>query len=281
MTARADTSEIGAAYASAAGAWAAGPSVVYQRLADALITGSPVSLRGRSVVDLGAGTGTVSRALADAGASVVAVDLVAEMLSQGRAERPPALVAEVTALPMPGAVVDGAAAAFVLNHLRDPGRALAEMGRVTRPGGVILASTFADQPRHPAKVAVDEVAARYGYVAPGWYEDMKATVEPLTASAERVRALAVAVGLAEVTVTTRPVDVGADTPAVIAGYRLSMAQLAPFVAGLSDARRGELWSEVVLALGPDVEPMRPMVVFLAARAPGRSAPSRRGGDRPQ
>jgi len=268
-------SEIGSAYAAAADAWAGGPSVIYQRLADALVGCAPSPLAGLRIADLGAGTGTVSRSLGDAGAQVVAFDLVAEMLDQGRGGRPPGAVADVTALPVADDAVEGAVAAFVLNHLSRPASGLAEMGRVTRPGGMILASTFAQQPRHPAKVAIDEVAARFGYRPPAWYEEMKATVEPLSASALRLTALAEQAGLVVVSVESRSVDVGADTAEVITAYRLSMAQVAPFVAGLSPDRRDALRAEAVAALGPDVEAMRPEVLFLVARVPAPTTNARR------
>jgi demethylmenaquinone methyltransferase/2-methoxy-6-polyprenyl-1,4-benzoquinol methylase len=269
-------SEIGSAYAAAAESWAGGPSRIYQHLADALVACAPGPLAGRRIADLGAGTGTVSRALGAAGAQVVAFDLVAEMLAQDRAHRPPGAVADVAALPIGDDAVDGAVAAFVLNHLPHPDQALAEMRRVTRSDGLVLAATFAEQPRHPAKVALDAVAARFGYRAPEWYEQMKTTVEPLTASAPRLAALAEQAGLAVASVTSRPVDVGADTAEAIAAYRLSMAQVAPFVAGLSPERRQALWAGAVASLGTDVEPMRPEVLFLVATVPGHHGPGHHG-----
>jgi SAM-dependent methyltransferase len=255
------------AYAAAAPAWAEAPNRIYQALADALVAATPVPLSGRRVADLGAGTGTVSRALGGAGAAVVAFDLVAEMLVQGGADRPPGAVADLTALPIATDGVDAAAAGFVLNHLADPGSALVEMVRIVRRGGAVLSSTFADQPRHPAKVVVDQTAAAFGYAEPRWYTSMKAEVEPLTAGADRLAGLADEAGLVEVAIVERSVDVGADTAEAIAAYRLSMAQLAPFVAGLDEDRRRDLRRAVVQALGPTVEPMRPVVLILAARVP--------------
>jgi SAM-dependent methyltransferase len=255
------------AYAASAPAWAEAPSRIYQVLADALVAGAPVSLAGRHVADLGAGTGTVSRALIGAGARVVAFDLVAEMLAQGGPGRAPGAVADLAALPVTADAVDAAVAGFVLNHLHDPTAAVAEMARVVRSGGPVLASTFAAQPRHRAKVVVEEAAAAFGYIEPPWYTEMKVEVEPRTARADRLAAVATAAGLVDVAVDERAVNVGADTPEVIAAYRLSMAQFAPFVAGLDDQRRQALHAAVIEALGPDVEPIRPVVLFLAAHVP--------------
>ncbi|HEY5156000.1 MAG TPA: class I SAM-dependent methyltransferase [Acidimicrobiales bacterium] len=266
--------DVARAYATAAPAWAAAPSRIYQALADALVATAPVALAGRHVADLGAGTGTVSQALTGEGADVVAFDLVAEMLARAPAARDggrvPGVVADLLALPVAAGAFDAAVAAFVLNHLTEPVAALREMARIVRPGGAVLASTFAAQPRHPAKVAVDEAAAEFGYQEPRWYTTMKAEAEPRTAGAERVRAVALEAGLRVLGVDERAVDIGADTPEVIVAYRLGMAHLAPFVAGLDETRRDALRTAAVEALGSEVESLRPVVVFLDAQAPTRA-----------
>ena len=51
-------------------------------------------------------------------------------------------VGEVQALPFPDASFDACRAARLLEHLPDAGQALAEMARVTRPGGQILVFDF-------------------------------------------------------------------------------------------------------------------------------------------
>ena len=57
-------------------------------------------------------------------------------------------------------------AGFVLNHL-PPAPALAELARVVRPGGVVLASTWAGGPPDPVKSAIDGVLAPLGLGAAG------------------------------------------------------------------------------------------------------------------
>ena len=163
-------------------AWAAGPTRIYDRLAEALVARSPESLEGATVLDLGAGTGAASRAIAAAGGSPIAIDLSTGMLGHDRHNRPPAAVGDASSLPLRDDGVDALVAACAISHVPEPYVALLEAARVTRPGGRVLVSVFSSRSGHPAKARVDAVAARYGYEAPSWYEDFKANVEPLTSS---------------------------------------------------------------------------------------------------
>src|SRR6188472_1203763 len=128
-------------YQCAAAAWADDAELVYGPLADALLACAP-ELTGQLVMDVGAGTGAVSHRLVAAGARAVAVDASWSMLAHQASSRPPAVVGDISRLPLVDDAVDGAAAAFVLNHLADPVAALVEMRRVVRPGGFIVASVF-------------------------------------------------------------------------------------------------------------------------------------------
>ncbi len=96
-------------------------------------------------IDLGAGAGHASLALAPHVARVDAVDPTPEMLAvAGRlaAERgignivPTEAAAE--ALPFPDATFDLAMSRFSIHHWPDPGRALAEVARVLRPAGRLV-----------------------------------------------------------------------------------------------------------------------------------------------
>lgn len=153
------------AYDGLAPEWDAAAGLVYRPLARSLVAASPVALAGCLVLDVGSGTGAVAQAAAARGARVVAVDRSTEMVSYGSAQGWPAVVADVLALPLRDGVCDAAAAGFLLNHL-PPAAALAELARVVRPGGVVLASTWAGGQRDAAKAAIDAVVAAWGWVPP-------------------------------------------------------------------------------------------------------------------
>jgi SAM-dependent methyltransferase len=90
----------------------------------------------QAVVDVGAGTGLLSRALADRVAQVTAVEPDPRMRAVLRARSPGVRVLAGTgeAIPLPDASVDGV---FVSSawHWMDPDRAVPEIARVLRDGG--------------------------------------------------------------------------------------------------------------------------------------------------
>jgi SAM-dependent methyltransferase len=93
---------------------------------------------GRTVVDVGAGTGKLTRLLVATGARVVAVEPVAEMRTQLAAAAPDAVLIEGTAerLPLEAGSVDAVTVAQAM-HWFDGPAALAEFARVLRPGGAV------------------------------------------------------------------------------------------------------------------------------------------------
>jgi SAM-dependent methyltransferase len=95
---------------------------------------------GRRYLEIGAGTGADAIDLARrCGVQVVGVDssvaMVEEARRRGLAE---AVAADADALPFDADRFDGAWADRTFQHLAEPGRALAEMTRVVRPGGMIV-----------------------------------------------------------------------------------------------------------------------------------------------
>jgi SAM-dependent methyltransferase len=90
---------------------------------------------GRTVVDLAAGTGKLSRLLAAGGARVIAVEPLDEMRAL---IGPPAEALAGTAeqIPLPDASADAVTVAQAF-HWFDGERALAEIHRVLRPGGAL------------------------------------------------------------------------------------------------------------------------------------------------
>lgn len=97
---------------------------------------------GERALDAGCGTGLYTRRLAERGATVTGVDADPEMLTSARLKAPTAKLVEgdVTALPFAADSFDLSLAVTVLCFVEDPQRAVAELVRVTRPGGrVVLA----------------------------------------------------------------------------------------------------------------------------------------------
>lgn len=258
---RADDDGRVSAYEGWASSWAVGPARVYGPMADALLGCHPGDLRGALVLDVGAGTGVASSAARAAGARVVAVDLALDMLGHDRAGRPPAAQADATALPFRDGGFDAVVSAFCINHMPGPGPMLAEARRVTRRGGVVLASTFDDTTPDPLKAAIDAVAIRYGWCPPPWYLEVKKMVAPALADAARIIEQGRRAGLGDVVVhglRVRLPDV--DAPG-IAAYRLGATHLAPFVATLSSEDRRALEHDVFTAIRP-YHPWAPAIFVL-------------------
>jgi SAM-dependent methyltransferase len=93
---------------------------------------------GRSVLDLGAGTGKLTRALVRTGAHVIAVEPGEQMLSQLKRVVPAAEALQGAAedLPLPDASVDAATMGQSFHWFRHE-EALPELHRVLRPGSRI------------------------------------------------------------------------------------------------------------------------------------------------
>ena len=90
------------------------------------------------VLDLGAGTGVLTTSLVATGLSVTAVEPDPEMLAELRGRLPGvrAVVGRAEAVPLPDDSVDAVLVGTAF-HWFDTDRALPEIARVLRPGGVL------------------------------------------------------------------------------------------------------------------------------------------------
>jgi demethylmenaquinone methyltransferase / 2-methoxy-6-polyprenyl-1,4-benzoquinol methylase len=117
------------------------------RRAVARITGARP---GERVLDLAAGTGTSSLTFTATGADCVACDFSLGMLRVGRARpresrgRLSYVAGDALRLPFRDGSFDAVTISFGLRNVASPGAALAEMRRVTRPGGRLVVCEFSE-----------------------------------------------------------------------------------------------------------------------------------------
>ncbi|WP_165217430.1 class I SAM-dependent methyltransferase [Schaalia sp. ZJ1691] len=129
-------------------------------LMDALMTGGMdhlwmVALRkatqagpGDRVLDVAAGTGASSAAIARTGAHVTACDLSEGMIEVGRARHPDIEFIQANAMDMEfeSDSFDIVTISYGLRNIPDPEKALREMARVVRPGGRLVVCEFSTPP---------------------------------------------------------------------------------------------------------------------------------------
>lgn len=144
------------------------------------------------VLDLAAGTGTSSRALAATGARVVACDFSVGMLAVarrrlagGRTSDVALVAGDALRLPFAGGSFDAVSISFGLRNVADPKAALAELRRVTRPGGTLVVCEFS----RPVRAGFRMLYERYlADALPALAHAVAANPEAYTYLAESIRA---------------------------------------------------------------------------------------------
>lgn len=113
----------------------------YERPAMLALAGE---VSGRRILDAGCGSGLLTAALRDRGAVVTGLDASAGMLALARRRLGDDVALHVAdlrdRLPFDDGAFDDVVASLVLHYLEDWGPTLAELRRVLRPGGPLLAS---------------------------------------------------------------------------------------------------------------------------------------------
>ena len=157
----------------------------------------PASLRGQAIVDAGCGSGRyLLHALRRGAARAIGVDLSPQMLERAGTElaslrtgaQVTLLQGDLEALPVPDAHADLTICGLVVGHLEHLQPALAELHRVTRPGGIVLCSDV-----HPIGHALGwqrdfrSVGRRYAVRhTPHWYSHWHAACAALGLRIEQV-----------------------------------------------------------------------------------------------
>jgi len=117
---------------------------------------------GERVLDLAAGTGTSAEPFRAAGAQVVPCDFSLGMLRVGkrRLAQLPFTAGDALRLPFADASFDAVTISFGLRNVADVDAALAEMLRVTRPGGRLVVCEFSHPVWQPVRTAYVEYLMR-------------------------------------------------------------------------------------------------------------------------
>lgn len=143
-------------------------------------------LAGEKILDLAAGTGTSSVALAKSGADVTAADFSAGMIEVGRRKHPGFTFVEADAMALPFAddEFDAVTISFGLRNVEDPKKALSEMFRVLKPGGRLVICEFSKPPRALFRAGYNTYMR---YVMPGVVKATSSNPEAYTYLADSIR----------------------------------------------------------------------------------------------
>ncbi|HET9016530.1 MAG TPA: methyltransferase domain-containing protein, partial [Thermomicrobiaceae bacterium] len=149
-----------------------GFAFIWERGADLL--GLLAPRPGERVVDLGCGTGHLTRAIADAGADVLGIDASPEMVAQARRNYPDLRFAVGDARDLRlDAPVDAVFSNAVLHWVPEPERVAASLSRALVPGGRLVLEMGARGNVGAIVAAVEAALAAHGHrPRPGdnpWY----------------------------------------------------------------------------------------------------------------
>jgi ubiquinone/menaquinone biosynthesis C-methylase UbiE len=124
---------------------------------------------GETVLDLAAGTGDLTEALAGRVARVISTDLAPSMVEAARRRAIPNAehrVMDMQAIDLPDRSVDAVVSRYGYMLVPDPAMALRETHRVLRPGGPLAFATWAPAKRNPWATAYGPVLVERGLQEP-------------------------------------------------------------------------------------------------------------------
>jgi SAM-dependent methyltransferase len=181
---------------------------------------------GSTVLDIGCGPGTTLALLASAGHRSIGIDFSPAHAADATAREASGLTGDAEHLPLRGASADAALIECVLSALPNKERAIGEVARVLRPGGMLLLSdmTLAADFPEPLNGTLAWVVCAAGALSPAGYRELLAAHDFAVESVE---------------------DRSADLSAMVARARRRFALLR----GASDLRMLPPLEELI---GPDL-----------------------------
>ena len=205
---------------------------------------------GEAVLDVATGPGTVARqaaAMAGPSGRVTGVDFSAAMLAVGRgwpAEAGSApieyLEASASAMPLPDASFDVAYCQQGMQHMADPLAALAEMGRLLRPGGRLGLALWVQSPFGLFRKVIAGLGLPGGATHPSTFG---ATAQELAETLSEA-------GFGDVQVRSRELTSVLDGGIPQALRVAAGTSAGPVLAALSEAQRQDVQQALVSALEP-------------------------------
>ena len=174
----------------------------YERPATLVLAGD---VTGRRILDAGCGSGPLSAALRDRGAIMTGFDSSAAMLKLARrrlGDDADLQLADLgRPLPYPDAAFDDVVASLVLHYLGNWTAPLAELRRVLKPGGRLIASVMHPLLGHPLVRPGADYWATYqwsdenttasgqNYVLTYWHRPLPAMIDAFTTAGFRIAAI--------------------------------------------------------------------------------------------
>lgn len=122
---------------------------------------------GKTTLEVGCGTGLILDRVARVARRAVGVDLSAGMIAKAKERGLDVHLGSATALPFRDESFDVTYSFKVLAHVEDLPRALAEMARVTRPGGRVFAELYN---KHSARYVIRRLRGGHA-IADGIHDD--------------------------------------------------------------------------------------------------------------